>query len=378
MPPLKYLKIKSHLEKVAVRPEAATRMPTVRELMKQFNVSLATVNRALSELENEGVIIRRQGAGIVATGTSRTVRRLDGASQKDGRRLVFAYNDYPDEMTWRAVHTISLYARTNQCSMVDCKLYPDTDTESLIHFIKAQPNCEGVILRVGADLIDAERMQELGRLPMPVVLLDSMYFYSNLLPDNVSVLSPDAVDCAEKTVEVLLRRGHRRIGFIRNEPRNDYTDLYQKALVAALRREGVEFGPEQIFSSTIRSWENSLDAAVQMTRNNLDEIRRLKLTALIYKSSNGALVAQKLLKEANLRVPEDISITGEGERSLYRYLSPGLTVVTIDYDKFSCMAVDIVLGKWKPETRNVLCPQELIERESVYDLSVTHKKNLSP
>lgn len=66
MPPLKYLKVKSYLEAVAVKPESAMRMPTVRELMNQFNVSLATVNRALSELENDGVIVRRQGSGIVA------------------------------------------------------------------------------------------------------------------------------------------------------------------------------------------------------------------------------------------------------------------------------------------------------------------------
>lgn len=51
MPPLKYLKVKLYLEKVAVRPESRLRMPTVRELMSQFNVSLATVNRALLELE---------------------------------------------------------------------------------------------------------------------------------------------------------------------------------------------------------------------------------------------------------------------------------------------------------------------------------------
>lgn len=60
MPPLKYLKVKSYLEAVAVKPKSAMRMPTVRELMNQFNVSLATVNRALSELENDGVIVRRQ------------------------------------------------------------------------------------------------------------------------------------------------------------------------------------------------------------------------------------------------------------------------------------------------------------------------------
>lgn len=375
MPPLKYLKVKSYLELMAVRPESATRMPTVRELMGQFNVSLATVNRALSELENDGVIVRRQGSGIVAAGRNRTVGSLAIRERRETRNIVFAYNDYPDETTWRTVHSISLYSRMNKCNMLDCKIYPDTSTESLIDFIKAQPDCAAVILLIGTDQMDMERLEALGRLPVTVVVLDSMYFYSNFLPDNMYVLAPDAVDCAEKIVEALLRRGHRRIGFIRNEPRSEYTDLYQKALVTAFKREGIEFGPDRIFSSTIRSWENSLDAAVQMTRNNLEQIRRLGLTALIYKSAPGALVSLKLLKEAGLRVPEDISVTGEGERSLYRYLSPQLTVVSMDYDQFSCLAVDIALGKVKPENHNVFFPQNLIERESIYDLTKSAEDN---
>ena len=184
MPPLKYLKVKSYLEAVAVKPESAMRMPTVRELMNQFNVSLATVNRALSELENDGVIVRRQGSGIVAAGKHRTVARLQGKAA-GVRNLLFAYNDYPDESTWKMVHTIAHYSRLQGCNMVDCKIYPDTSTESLIEFVKAQSDCSGLILLVGADRMDAERLEALGSLPMTIVVVDSMYFYANYLPDNV-------------------------------------------------------------------------------------------------------------------------------------------------------------------------------------------------
>ena len=386
MPPLKYLKVKSYLEKVAVRPESRRRMPTVRELMSQFNVSLATVNRALSELENDGVIVRRQGSGIVAAGTERTVGRLlDDAEKSDAGQILFAYIDYPDETPWRIIHTITQYARLNQYGILDCKIYPDTSTATLIRFAASHPECAGLILLVGADRMDADRLEALGRLPMKVVVVDSMYFYPNFLPDNVYVLSPDPVDSAEKIVEVLIRKGHRRIGYIRNEPRTEYTDLFQKSLIGALKRANVELGSDRIFSSQIRSWENSLDAAVQLTQSNLDQIKALGLTALIYKSSNGALVSLRPLEQAGLRVPEEISVIGEGERSLYRYLSPQLTVVSPDYGKLSCAAVDIILGNFKPQNHNLIFSHTLIDRESVRDLnsaeqatkSETEKANLN-
>ena len=370
MPPLKYLKVKSYLEEVAVRPESRRRMPTVRELMSQFNVSLATVNRALSELENDGVIVRRQGSGIVAAGTERTVGRLlDDAEKSDAGQILFAYIDYPDETPWRIIHTITQYARLNQYGILDCKIYPDTSTATLIRFAASHPECAGLILLVGADRMDADRLEALGRLPMKVVVVDSMYFYPNFLPDNVYVLSPDPVDSAEKIVEVLIRKGHRRIGYIRNEPRTEYTDLFQKSLIGALKRANVELGSDRIFSSQIRSWENSLDAAVQLTQSNLDQIKALGLTALIYKSSNGALVSLRPLEQAGLRVPEEISVIGEGERSLYRYLSPQLTVVSPDYGTLSCAAVDIILGNLKPQNHNLFFSHTLIDRESVRDLN---------
>ena len=217
--------------------------------------------------------------------------------------------------------------------------------------------------------MDADRLEALGRLPMKVVVVDSMYFYPNFLPDNVYILSPDPVDCAEKIVELLIRNGHRRIGYIRNEPRSEYSDQHQKALAAALKRANVKFGPDRIFSAQIRSWENSLDAAVQLTRNHLEEIKQLGLTALIYKSSGGALVSLRVLEQAGLRVPEEISVVGEVESSLYEYLLPQLTVVTVNYGKIGCTAIDIILGKHMPQNHNLFFPMILIERESVRNLN---------
>jgi len=366
---LKYEQIKDFLKDEAIKPESAVRMPSVRELMRRFNVSLATVNRALSELEHDEIIVRRQGAGIVAAGNSRSVASLGSANKRKERHLVFAYIDYPDENIWRTIHSVSQYARQHQCSTLDCKIYQDTATEAILEFVRSQKDCDGVILLLGSDRMSTERLEALGKLETKVVIVDSMSFYADFLPDNLYVISPDAADSAEKTAEMLLRNGHRHIGYIRNEPRTEYSDLHLKAFCAAMKRAGVEFGPDNIFSSTIRSWENSMDAAVQQTRTNIATIRRLGLTALVYKSSSGALVSVKALQELGFDVPGDISVTGEGERSLYPYLSPGLTVVTPNYSDMARTAVDIVLGNVKPKERNMFFPHSIIERNSVKDIN---------
>ncbi len=361
--PLKYRKVKAYLEDVSMQPESSARMPTIRELMGQFNVSLATVNRALNELENDGLIVRRQGARIVPAGRNHTVKRLSGKTMQ--RQIIFAYSDYPDENIWNMVHLIETYSRRLDCEVVACKLHPDTTTRDLIDFIRAQSNCEGMILHLGSVRMDAERLQALEELPMRIALVDSMYFYPNRLPGNIYVLSPDAAGGARLIAELLLTRGHRKIGFIRNEPWDEYTELHQKTLMTSLRQGGADFDTSHIFSTTIRPWENSVNAAVQLTRDNLDAIRELGLTALIYKSSIGAVAAFKVLQRAGLRIPDKISVIAEGDRSLYEYLDPGLTAVSADYSQMGKTAVEIVLGMQTPENHNLFFPLNVIERESV-------------
>ena len=77
-------RIRMAVATVAVTPGAA--LPSVRRLASQLRVNPATVVRAYRELEEAGVVERRQGAGTF-------VRRLaepkrDAQRQREARRLV--------------------------------------------------------------------------------------------------------------------------------------------------------------------------------------------------------------------------------------------------------------------------------------------------
>jgi len=54
---------------------AGTRLPSVRELSRQLLVSLITVRRSYSDLENAGLIVRRQGQGTFVADDVRAASR---------------------------------------------------------------------------------------------------------------------------------------------------------------------------------------------------------------------------------------------------------------------------------------------------------------
>jgi GntR family histidine utilization transcriptional repressor len=88
-----YARVKQHLKEQLARgrwPPGA-RMPSESELVAQFGVSRMTVNRALRELQAEGLIERVQGVGTFAAQLQRvastlTIRDLHGEITARGHR----------------------------------------------------------------------------------------------------------------------------------------------------------------------------------------------------------------------------------------------------------------------------------------------------
>src|SRR5262245_41458852 len=73
-----YAKVKQHLKDglAAGRWPAGALMPSEAELVAQFGVSRMTVNRALRELQSEGLVERTQGVGTFAAPLHRVASTL--------------------------------------------------------------------------------------------------------------------------------------------------------------------------------------------------------------------------------------------------------------------------------------------------------------
>ena len=167
---------------------------------------------------------------------------------------------------------------------------------------------------------------------------------------------------------MLYEHGHARIGFIRNEPQNDYDEMKTKVTMEELKRLGVALTKNNIFSSKICSWENSLSAAQSMTEKNIKLISTMKLTALIFTSAIGGVAAIKILKEHGISVPEDISVVGDGDYNIFEYLSPAMTVVNADYQKMVCEAVDFLVSPLLNTESHHYYDHTIIKRESLIQL----------
>lgn len=109
--------------------------------------------------------------------------------------------------------------------------------------------------------------------------------------------------------------------------------------------------------------------AVEGGYNSMKDLLLLeeRPTAVFVASDKMAIGAIDAIKDAGLRVPEDISIIGFDDIELAQYVTPKLTTVKQDGELIGKTAIDLLVKEIDSKTKineNVIVPVELIKRES--------------
>lgn len=362
----KYLKLKKQLLEEFIRPSSSSRLPTIREIMKHYGVSQATVTSALGELEREGIVLRRNRLGNLV---NRKPIIMDAHSKENGHpSIVLAYVDYTAWRLWNQTSITEQYCRQEQIDIVIMKIRRETKIQEVTELVRSQKNCLGLILKTSANKLSEEDLRELGSLKLPVVLEETVFRYPDA-PENIYSLLPDGIGGGNIIAELLLHNGHRRIGFIRNEPLYDFTDLIIKSMCWRLKMAGLENGGDFIFSSGIKSWEDSAQAALQVVRRNMAKIRENGITALVFATPSGALAGMRAIQETGLKIPDNISLIACRDCEYTELLFPALTVIDHDFTEMCRLSVDIIRGGNRPRDREIQLPMRLIKRESIRQLN---------
>jgi LacI family transcriptional regulator len=165
-------------------------------------------------------------------------------------------------------------------------------------------------------------------------------------------------------VDHLIQAGHRVIACLTNAPLA-YTAAterlagYHSALAAA----GIESDPRLVT-------EGSFDAAsghIAMAAL----LERVVPTAVFVASDVVAFGVLRALRDARLRVPEDISVVGFDDIALAEHFDPPLTTVRLPAHALGAAAgralMDRVAGR--PVERRTLLPTQLIVRDSTATLA---------
>ncbi len=164
-------------------------------------------------------------------------------------------------------------------------------------------------------------------LPIPVTLLNC-YTDDHRFPAIV----PAEVTGGQTATRHLIDHGHTRIGLITGEPwmeaARDRLKGYRRALAGA----GIAFDPALVVEG---NWSASTGYAGTRTLM----ARADPPTAIFCQNDRMAIGAYEALKEAGLRIPQDVSVVGYDDEEIARHLHPQLTTVILPHRAMGTWAV---------------------------------------
>ena len=170
-------------------------------------------------------------------------------------------------------------------------------------------NCDGVLI-ASVDFESAQ-VKELVQSDIPTVTIDYPY-------ENRSTVMSDNVDGMYELTKYVLDQGHRRIGLIHGE----MTLVTRKRLNGfhrALKEYNVELPKEYEILGAFHDAVRTAEATEQLMK--LPE----PPTVIMLPDDFAALGAMRKLEAMNLRIPEDVSITGYDGIQLFQMMRPKLT-----------------------------------------------------
>ncbi len=198
------------------------------------------------------------------------------------------------------------------------------------------------------------------RLPIPVVAVSGHHDAPGV---TRIVLNHERAACL--ALQHLAQLGHRRIAFIKGQEFSSDTEVRWNAICNAAKKLSLRIHSE--LTMQLEGDHSSPELGYHVTQQLLR--RRETLTALFAFNDGSAIGAIRALREAGLRVPQDVSVVGFDDIQSAAFQNPALTTVRQPLRKMGELAAETVLRRIAapekaPYPKRIVVEPELIVRGS--------------
>ncbi|MGI2328950.1 LacI family DNA-binding transcriptional regulator [Planococcus sp. YIM B11945] len=202
--------------------------------------------------------------------------------------------------------------------------------------------------------------KELINTDIPCVVLDIMNETKNGMIGSVSIENAQA---SKEMALHLLNRNHRRIAVMCGTKETYVNKERMNGLEEALQSYGMSLSDVDVLDADF-----SEEAAYELTKAFL---QTKQPTAFLCFSDLMAFGVMKAVKEAGLRIPEDVSVTGFDDLVFSGFTTPPLTTIKQDFVEIGKAAAKLLqdIKENKLERQHIWVKHELMVRDSVKTLS---------
>ena len=330
---------------------------SIRQISEITGFSLSTVSNALNHKKG---VNRETAEKILKTAEELGYRTGEKISRI--RFVIFRRNGkILDESHFHpaVIEGVERQARALGFETVFCYVdIHDADYEMQLQEILT--DTQSAVVLLGTEMLE-EDYEPYTHARNRFILLDSWsreHFFDSVLISNR--------DAEEKAVEYLIKKGHRRIGYLRGDFRMHSFCSREEGYRQAMAAHELPVFPEDVVTVGTR-----IETAYEEMKKFLAGKPELP-TAFVSDNDVIAIGCMRALKECGYRIPEDVSVIGFDNVAYGAMCEPPLSTVHVDKQELGARAVrEVVSAAENGQKVNVKIQiaTRFVERESVRAIS---------
>ena len=297
----------------------------VRQVAKNLNYQPNHLASALRRGKSNlvGVIVPRTNSNFFSS----VIQNIEEVLNKEGYNIII---------------TQSNESFKKECSNIDTLLFTQVD---------------GIIASMANETIDLEYYEKIKAKGIPLILFDRG---ENDL--NVDYIGINDYDSSHVIIEHLVKQGRKRIAHIGGYKHTRIFNNRIRGYIDALKEHNLPLDNELLVESSL---------TIEDGREKMSQLLKLKdrPDAVYIASDYAALGALQLLKEQNIKVPEEIALVGFGDEPFTAMVTPSLSSINQHSAEIGKQAALTFLSYTKKNSvkqtlNKIILDAELVVRES--------------
>jgi LacI family transcriptional regulator len=324
-----------------------------QKLARDYNVSLITVKKALSNLIDDGLLYSRVGKGtFVARNNSQLIltrHKSIGIVVKNLKSPFFSLiTQIVEEQAYDSGYNILL---SNTAGVME------KEDNQIKHFRNI--GVHGLTIGTASHAYEVSpTIKNLQKEKFPFVMI------SYVQDPEISFVGTDNEAGAFMATEYLIQKGYQRIGYINGEVGNIVGDIRLKGFLRAHETYNRKVNYQDIFRLRLRGGLNNFQSGFEIGEAFVKLSGRPD--AMFCYNDLVALGFQKAVLDAGFRIPEDVALVGFDDIERASFAPVPLTTIHQPTDEIGARTIDMLIKKIekKPTQSRIILKPELIVRNS--------------
>lgn len=336
---------------------------TEKMLSEQYEVSNITAKRAITDLEQEGLLYRKRGVGSFVS--CNAISRLESPAKRKADSKMIAFLLPFDVAKGFFPQTLEVVNSELSANGYLMSLYiSDTSSSKERAYIKSliAQDIAGLIYYPVKDKINLQLLNHFIYSDIPVVVIDKLTdcpYIHNVVCDNF--------EGGRLLAKHLIELGHHNISFVTSVSLEDISSVRNRfsGCFYQLKASGITMDPDLMIHHTDKLPDDVTADADQAFCEMILQLYQKGITAIVAENDHMAVLIYHACQKLGLRIPEDISLCGFDNTEMAQ--KAGITSVRQDFNALGEQISQILLssiGTPSAPVRKITLPVELVVHSS--------------